>query len=331
MKSMYASRSVPVLNTPVPNAAYVDDSSSQNESLQRKADMANGAVQRVVQRETGVVQRTGEADGKFKYVANLNDNVYVRADKRFKKSVPYNTGLICFSEYKGAYLESAGFTGCIMMAFHFNPHPELITLFTQGIAPVNYFGKKYIAHVYCASQDDTKEALFDAEKRGLITIEAMFKPFKSDDANPITNAVLHDDRLRSFTPDNTREVKDCSFRGRMATDHTGQWIADVFVENKKIYECVKDKFIRYPEKKKIKHYDSADLKYQTITTKAYLYASIVANGANDRMKLQAKMKLLRIANRNKHALIYARQKLSDNAAVNGVLGVAINNPLQLFY
>ena len=73
---MYASRSVPVLNTPAPNAAYVDDSSSQNESLQRKADMANGAVQRVVQRETGVVQKVDDFPiVQFVYRASENNDL----------------------------------------------------------------------------------------------------------------------------------------------------------------------------------------------------------------------------------------------------------------
>ena len=65
------------------NAAFVVDSSSQSASLQRKADMANCAAQRVVQRDTGVVQRLGEADGKFRYVANLENNVYVDGYDQF--------------------------------------------------------------------------------------------------------------------------------------------------------------------------------------------------------------------------------------------------------
>ena len=172
MKSMYASRSVPVLNTPAPNAACVDDSSSQNESLQRKADMAYGAVQRVVQRETGVVQRVDDFPiVQFVYRAPDNN------DLKFEK------GRIVFTEYN-ANLVSSGFTGCLMMAFKFKKTYECKKS-PNGEKMVND-RESYIAHVYCSDDDnDTKQNLIQAEQNGYITIEALFKPNRTSDLKKI--------------------------------------------------------------------------------------------------------------------------------------------------
>ena len=263
------------------NAAFVVDSSSQSVSLQRKADMANCANQRVVQRDTGVVQRLGEADGKFMYVPNLQENQFVNEDDRFMNRVPYKSGMICFSKYDGQPLESAGFTGCMMMAFHFNYNgkngDELDELFCGGLLPYENLddvsvNDKFIAHIFADDSDnDTKIALFDAEQRNLITIEVVFKPFLSEDGDNIFNVANNDENLRQRHIMKQRAIPDYSFYGRMTLDDD-RWNASVFVEDETVYNSIKDKYQPlYTENKKIKHFNSDQLNYQTKLTKIMIY------------------------------------------------------------
>ena len=182
MKSMYDSRFAPALNTPVPNAAYVDDSSSQNESLQRKADMANGAVQRVVQRETGVVQRVDPPEfpiEEFVYKDPQNGDLI------------FEEGHIVFTKYE-PNLVSSGFTGCLMMSFKFKKSYKC-NKSPNGTMKVEN-GVPYIAHVFCHSavEKDTKKALVDAEQQNLISIEALFKPWTDDDAGKASSYVRNE-------------------------------------------------------------------------------------------------------------------------------------------
>ena len=242
MKSMYASRSVPVLNTPAPDAAYVDDSSSQNESLQRKADMANGAVQRVAQRETGVVQRVDDFPiDQFVYRAPENN------DLKFKE------GCIVFTEYS-PNLVSSGFTGCMMMAFKFK-QSYTCNNYAGGTITVGTDNQSYIAHVFCSDDvADTKNALYDAEKSGLITIETLIKP---------------------SNPSNVDELKAGRFNGtltgEMTKTHNG-WIANVNAR-KWIGSSLSE------DEENFKHFNEKQVQFETLATKALLYASVLVKKA----------------------------------------------------
>ena len=244
---MYASRSVPVLNTPAPNAAYVDDSSSQNESLQRKADMANGAVQRVVQRETGIVQKV-DLPEQFVYRAPENNDL------------KYIERCIAFTEYD-PNLVSSGFTGCLMMAFKFN-QSYTCNNFAGGTITVGTDNQSYIAHVFMKGPKDatdTRKALFDAEKDHLIEIEALFKPN------------VPSDLYRLYGKDNDK------LTGKLSQGENG-WSANVYAQGPEAYSVLTGNTDFEYESKPIKTYNSEMLKKQTLAARAFVYATVGEEG-----------------------------------------------------
>lgn len=247
MKSMYASRSVSVLNTPVPNAAYVDDSSSQSESLQRKADMVNGVVQRVVQRETGIVQKV-DLPEQFVYRAPENNDL------------KYIERCIVFTEYD-PNLVSSDFTGCMMMAFKFK-QSYTCKNFAGGTITVGTDNQSYIAHVFMMGPKDatdTRKALFDAEKDHLIEIEALFKPN------------VPSDLYRIYGKDNDK------LTGKLSQGENG-WSANVYAQGSKAYSVLTGNTDSEYKSKPIKTYNSEMLKKQTLAARAFVYATVGEEG-----------------------------------------------------
>ncbi len=271
------------------NAAFVVDSSSQSASLQRKADMANCANQRVVQRDTGVVQRLGEADGKFMYVANLENNKYVDGydqiasdgqivrvggNPYFRSKLPFDPGMIIFTKYHGGEIKSPGFTGCLMMAFHFNGTIlQVNSLIGSGSDPLDPLGvgaaDKYIAHIYCDNGEmDTKNALFDAERRNLITIEALFKP-----QIPVDDDNVKNECLKCNFPVGYNSL---AFTGGLEIDRYGRWGAKVYAQNANVYSAIKKSYQQTDDcDMKLKHFNSEELDFQTLSTKALLYVAVL--------------------------------------------------------
>jgi hypothetical protein len=118
-----------------------------------------------------VIQRTGEANGKFCY------DPY-SSDVNFR--VPYTPNTIHFTKYKaGSEIRSAGFNGCYMMAFRFNEDKKIDVekMFAKPVQDLDY-DAVYIAHV--ANDDEGKFALLDAETRRLIFIDSIFRPYRNE-------------------------------------------------------------------------------------------------------------------------------------------------------
>ena len=354
---MYASRSVPVLNTPAPNAAYVDDSSSQNESLQRKADMANGAVQRVVQRWPGDDDSSEYDEMHQDGYVKLGDDEYdeMRQDgyeklsddeydeMRQLETIPllgnyprdfpidefvykntinddlkFKEGRILFTEYK-ANLISSGFNGCMMMAFKFNQSYtcDMLAGGKKRVHPAEI----YIAHVYKDGSGDLDAALVNAEREGLIEIDALFKPYDDRDGKNIEEEIkksnLNDSEQALFFSAMP------SFTGAMKKNGN-EYCAEVYVpdvsfgttnngirteKNVNVYDVVKKLYPdkeRADEQKKIKTLNHQQLKEKTLATKAMVYATVISKkNVDDENFKYAFYKLEEIAKSNSDSLIEA--------------------------
>jgi len=321
------------------NAAFVVDSSSQSASLQRKADMANCAAQRVVQRDTGVVQRLGEADGKFRYVANLENNVYVDGydqfafngkivrmggNPYFRSKLPFDLGKIIFTKYHGGEIKSPGFTGCLMVAFRFKKAAtDVKPLIDPTSDPFVSLGAedKFVAHAYCGGEGtDTKNALFDAERRELISIEAMFKPQTPED-----DAKVKNECSKRAIPIG---YGDQSFTGGVEIDQYGRWGANVYAQNANVYSAIKKSYQQADGRDmKLKHFNSEELDFQTLSTRAVVFASVLANqtpGTNEYMVARTNLKTIAWSNLD---AICTAISLTDNVAEQGILSLVLNGLL----
>ena len=333
---MYAKKKSPVTKTADASAASVLDSSSQGESLQRKADLVNCSEQRVVQKIDGVVQRAQEADESFEYVTNLDDNIFINGadgrggDERFRSNIPFKDGKIVFSKYSGQPMQSCGFTGCLMMAFHFNedvgkgiqPATSAKTL-CPGFPEKNLTANdKFIAHVFMSdltNVTDTRTALYDAEQRGLINVDALFKPFVPRDSEIIFNAAVSNQGLRNHLHEN-RPVKNDSFRGRMSLGGDGRWRADVLAETEDVYNAIKNNYTLYEEEKKLKEFSTDELSFQTQATKVFIWASLLLKRDIDvEMKRSVKKELEKMAKENKDVVNYAKDYLTNDEHVKMIL------------
>lgn len=143
----------------------LEANAKEENALQREP--TNVPTSSVVQREKPKMET---ANGKFIYIADYYTN------PSYKGRVPFSYETIKFVEYRGGEIRSAGFSGCFMMAFHFNgegiDRGFVNTIQSTGAAPDLSVTKQYIAHV----DNKIRTAVLDAKNRGLITIEALFRP-----------------------------------------------------------------------------------------------------------------------------------------------------------
>lgn len=236
MNISYTQKSTMVPKATESKSASVLDYSMQKKSLQRKADMANDTVQRVVQRLPGDEEKHGFPIDTFVYKDAQNDDLI------------YEEGGIAFTEYK-ENLKSSGFTGCMMMAFKFKqPYTcKKIDGNKKRVDPA----VNYIAHVYCSNDErDTKKTLYDAEQSGLITIEVLIKP-----NNP--NVYKKIDDTKVFP----------QLIGVLKLSRTG-WSAEVKGKTQSKTSLGEEKIIT--------EMDVNQTNFETLATKALVYASILS-------------------------------------------------------
>lgn len=324
MKSAYAQKYEVSQCAMSHNAACVDD--------RRTVPVA----QRVVQRESGVVQRVGEANGTFVYYHNIGGD-------RLKDRVPYLPGKICFTPYTGGEVKSANFSGCFLIVFHFVNNNQglmsyrlLMSNESRLFSPV--FNVPYIAHVATGGIGDAKVALFDAENRGLIEIEAMFKPFRNAfDDDYYHKGLIH----QSQETVNSIAAGVCSVTGGLHKDNMGRWCAKVYSQERIVnfdrsradnfvdqnglttgaYEGSFSLFLRdHPEyydwnnqEREERRMDADRLDFETLATKAFFYASIATDVNVTREEADIASQKLNVIKTNcPHALFYALNKLSDS-------------------
>ena len=262
MSTTYVHKQSSAQKKDAPSASSVLDASSQSESLQRKADMANNAAQRVVQRDTGVVQREKEYSEKFRYV-DYND----------VDGIINMPGKICFSKYQNGETKSANFSGCIMMAFRFiRSFSELkSTGIFESESEINKenISGELIAHVYCDStlSNDTKSALLEAETDELIAIDVLFKPKTLGDGEKILIKQVEGNGHDFFTGGLTFTPG--------SSPQNGSWNAAVYAQNENVYNRIKPDYSqRDDDTQKLKFFDNNALIDQTRATRAFVYASL---------------------------------------------------------
>lgn len=291
--------------------------------LQRlEVDAMGGARQRkIVSGSKGtvvggnVVQRTedDDANGKFVYVADFH------TDKdKYHERIPWVPKTIQFADYDEGEIASAGFSGCFMMAFHFNGEdidPSFITsIQTTGDEPSLSEEKIYVAHV----DNLVKKAAIDAERRGLITIEALFRP---------RNAATWDlmgSPDRNFANEQLRLEKDTS-KERYGSIYAGiadltanmgidpasveggrHWRGGTFRQERiplgdksdyHNFEWINTRFVDY---------DASEMSVHTLASKAYIYARIILDGnCSEEQQQDAKAHMEEIKNNNPLALMYS--------------------------
>lgn len=271
MNTTYAQKSSTVQKAADSNAASVLDLSSQGESLQRKADMANGGGRNVVRKFGGVVQKIGDAKEKFYYYPTLKDGVL---DNR--------SGYITFCPYQNVECKSDNFTGCLMMAFHFlydknekydGFHDVNSIFFNPKDVPEKLKGKYYIAHVYMDSGveciGDTRSALYDVSDR-VIKIDAMFKPNKPSLLNKLYA--------------NKENFRGQGMTGGLTKYEEG-WVANVYAQSPTAYKILKGKNNEDYSTTPLETIDCENLKKQTIVTLAFVCATVGDQGKEQFEKL----------------------------------------------
>ena len=357
MQQNYSKKIEPIQKTSKNTASSVLDASSQSEGLQRKADMANGAVQRLVQR--------APADGVFVYYPNISGD-------RYKNRVPYRPGKICFTPYTRGEIMSAGFSGCFMMVFEFqesnlsvdssNAPSPIFDTSENNLSPTD-FSIPYIAHVATGPQGDAKEALFDAENRHLIQIIKIIKPYrnKEDDKGSVLNVTRNQNNPLTYNQAGLSAVT-----GSLSLINDS-WTAKVYNQEmvlndgwKKLYmdeffdRISDEKMVQIPQgcsrindipdnwfegifitelmKKKPEVFrweisertdrrmDDQALEFETQAAKAFIYASVATSKTcRSDIREDAATKLKEIAVQNPKALLYARNQLSSNKDANDLL------------
>ena len=288
MNSTYAQKSSTVQKAADTKAASVFDSSAQNESLQRKADMANNAVQLVVRNIGNVVQRVGEANEAFEYYPDISGDVY-------KDRVPYNPQKICFTPYTGGEVKSAGFCGCFMMVFHFvdcgkglDTYRLLISKESEPFTPV--FDVPYVAHVPTNDRNQNmQKALVELEDRGLIKIEALFRPCWDAKAES-ENLEISDEANDLFNQDESKKNLDyvtkkgilalIAFTAGVEKNADNQWIAKKYSQEKR-FNSAEDQNVNtlnFRWKNSLLEEKSAkQLDEETLATRICLYAEAHEN------------------------------------------------------
>jgi hypothetical protein len=278
----YAQKSEPFQSVMTHNASCIND--------RRTLPVA----QRVVQRESGIVQRV-PSNGVFKFYPNISGSVY-------KDRVPYLAGKICFTPYTNGGILSAGFNGCYMMAFRFvedamKRDPNSYLLFDRSVPMSSNFSVTYIAHV---SNDTTaRDTLFDAENRGLVQIERIFRPYRSDVRDkPVLDSLSlsPDNRIVENSGSGSPRIQACinKFTGGMVKTAGGEWESYVFNQEKLFNEPPNLERTNFDWRigNVIRYYLNAHfLENESIATKICLYASVAKHSENSETRNEASRKL----------------------------------------
>lgn len=302
MFTTYAQKQATAQKSTVSNAAVVDDR------------RALPVAQRVVQRVGGVVQRA-PSDGKFVYFPDISGEVY-------KDRVPYWYNKICFAPYNGGEVRSAGFNGCYMMAFRFvesnlfsmddaEAFNASLNIFDRSNPIPTDFDITYIAHV---SNDRTaRDALFDAENRGLVQIERIFRPYRSEVYDkPIldSRSLSPNNRIAEKSGGGTPEMHACinKFTGGMEKTVGGEWVSYVYDQERLFNEPPNLELTNFVWKNKnvIRYFDANALEQESIATKICLYASVAEHSNNSEIRNEASRKLNDLIGRYPELARYAK-------------------------
>lgn len=271
-------------------------------------------AQQILSQNQNAVQ-THPADGAFVFYPNISGDVY-------KDRVPYWYNKICFAPYKGGEVRSAGFNGCYMMAFRFVESNLLsmddavafnasLNIFDRSNPIPTDFDITYIAHV---SNDRTaRDALFDAENRGLVQIERIFRPYRSEVYDkPIldSRSLSPNNRIAEKSGGGTPEMHACinKFTGGMEKTVGGEWVSYVYDQERLFNEPPNLELTNFVWKNKnvIRYFDANALEQESIATKICLYASVAEHSNNSEIRNEASRKLNDLIGRYPELARYAK-------------------------
>ena len=223
-----------------------------------------------------VIQRTREADGRFEYVPNI---------KKYDDRIPYKPRMILFAEYSGGEILSSDFTGCYMMAFHFNPaktEEEIKPLLNKpGDLKSRKIGGTFVAHV----ANDARDVFFDAVERDLIKVEAIIRPHNQE-----TKGLVRRARENTTNPNWTGPQAGISgLTGGMIRLWPGVWQATVY-NQERVPKGTNTPFLDTKARinpytwdiRSVKDYSCVDVITHTVAIKAYIYARICLDCLTER-------------------------------------------------
>ena len=254
------------------NAALEHEADVMGEkALQRKPISALTRIEHEGDVAQRVIQREGEANGKFKYVADFYSK------KEYLARIPFDYKAIHFADYKKGMIKSANFSGCFMLAFHFNGttiDPTFVTSIrsTTDVRPDLSPNKKYVAHV----DSSVKTAVFDAERRGLITIEALFRP--ADRVTIDKNIPIYAAGKRlgfHFTryPQSPSGLGDLT--GGMTYSKKKGWSGAVYLQERIPLGSIDDRKKYKWENSRLVKYNKTELGRHTEASMAYICATVL--------------------------------------------------------
>lgn len=239
--------------------------------------------------------------------------------------IPFNYGMIFFSEYQGGEMRSAGFSGCFMMVFRFNRMRaiEVQSLFPRPIPNLKY-GKTFVAHV----SNDMKEAVHDAEYKGLITVVVIIRPH-----NTMTWEMMG--RPEKLSTEERYRISDPSkrypqpFAGvhnltggmELIANEGGQpyWRGTVYRQEKIPINDADDREHYHWANEALIVYGRDEMRMRTSASKAYIYARVfLDDNCPTPKRRDAYQRLLVIRNQEPMALAYAYVELVDIASEHEV-------------
>lgn len=150
----------------------------------------------------------------------------LKYDNYIKGNLGNEAGKVYFTKYNGQELFSSGFSGCIMAVFKFK---DLESAELRDILNLNgnILDKEssYIAHVYAMSEEksgDTKYQFAELEEKGLIHIEAMYKPC-------VYERDLFD--IQSINGVTSNYNLNCLTGSMFKSDYNGGWIGNTYYQD----------------------------------------------------------------------------------------------------
>ena len=121
---------------------------------------------------------------------------------------------------------------------------------------------------------------------------------------------------------------DQSFTGGVEIDQYGRWGANVYAQNANVYSAIKKSYQQADGRDmKLKHFNSEELDFQTLSTRAVVFASVLANqtpGTNEYMVARTNLKTIAWSNLD---AICTAISLTDNVAEQGILSLVLNGLL----
>ena len=189
-------------------------------------------------------------------------------------------------------------------------------IFDKSVPMSCNFSVTYIAHV---ANDSAREALFDAEDRGLVQIERIFKPYRSEGLDkPVFDSLsLSSDNqiANAFVGESLKNQAGLNrLTGGMEQTARGNWVSHVYGQEKFFDSRPNIEMSNYVWKNgpAIRSLDELTLTNESIATKICLYASVANKTNNLNIRNKATKKLNDLIGRYPILAQYAKSSLFNS-------------------